>query len=121
MGKIIYIDDDKINIELFEINFKKKYDVFVALNPIEGLEIIKNEDIKVIVTDYKMPIMNGMELINHVKKIQPNSICMILSGYLESEVVTDKTKVFKYIMKPYKREEMMQNIEDAFKLLKSLD
>ena len=117
MKKIIYIDDDKINIDLFKMNFKNNYTVFTSLDPNEGFEIIKNESIKVIITDYKMPIMNGMELINKVKQFQEDSVCMILSGYLESEVVTDKTKIFKYIMKPYKRDEIIQHIDDAFRLL----
>ena len=116
MRKIIYIDDDFINIELFKLNLKNRYNVYTTLDPIAGIEIIKKEGIKVIITDYKMPQMNGMELIDEVKKFQPDSVCMILSAYLESEVVTDKTKIFKYIMKPYNNSELIENIEEAFNL-----
>lgn len=121
MKKIIYIDDDELNTQLFKMNFRNNYDVFTTLDPLNGISIIKNEKIKVIITDYKMPVMNGMELINEVKKFQPESVCMVLSAYLESDVITEKHKIFKYMMKPYKRDEITQNIEEAFKILQSAD
>ena len=119
--KIIYVDDDDINVKLFEINFRDKYDTFTCLYPVEALDIIKQENIEVIITDYKMPVMNGMELIEKVKESQPKSSCIILSGYLESEVVTDKKKVFKYVMKPYKLNDMVANIDNAFNHLNGPD
>ncbi|MDF1546909.1 MAG: response regulator [Bacteroidales bacterium] len=121
MKKIIYIDDDELNTQLFKMNFRNKYEVYTTLNPLNGISMIKNENIKVIITDYKMPEMNGMELINEVKKFQPESVCMVLSAYLESEVITEKHKIFKYMMKPYKREELNKNIEEAFNLLQNAD
>ena len=117
--KIIYVDDEDINLKLFKLNFYDKYSIFTTLFPLKALDIIKQENIEVIITDYKMPVMNGMELIEKIKESQTKSSCIILSGYLESEVVTDKKKIFKYIMKPYKYDEMLKCINDAFNLLKS--
>jgi len=115
MKKLIYIDDEVINLELFKINLKNHYEIFLTDSPIKALEIIESEKIDIVITDYKMPVMNGMELINNIKDvIHPNAVCMILSGYMESEVVTDKSKVFKYIMKPYRKEEIIRHIESAF-------
>jgi two-component system, response regulator, stage 0 sporulation protein F len=116
--KIIYIDDEPINLELFKINFRDQYEVFITASPANGLEIIREEKIDVVITDYKMPVMNGMELIQKLKNADyRQTICMILSGYLETDVITDKSKIFKYIMKPYKKEEVIQHIEAAFALL----
>jgi YesN/AraC family two-component response regulator len=114
--KLIYIDDEEPNLVLFELSFKEKFDVYTSKSPLEGIEIIKKEKISVVITDYKMPGMSGMELINQIKKFQPETICMILSAYVENEVITDKTKIFKYILKPYRQSELLQYIEDAFKL-----
>lgn len=115
MKKIIYIDDEFLNLELFKINLRTNYDVIVSDSPFKALEIIEKENLDVIITDYKMPEMNGMELIDKVKAdIRPGAVCMILSGYLESDVATDKNKVFKYIMKPYKKDQMIDYIEAAF-------
>jgi DNA-binding NtrC family response regulator len=116
MKKIIYIDDEFLNLELFRINLQNHYDVVVTESPLEALKIIDKENIDVIITDYKMPDMNGMELIIKVKKeIRPGAVCMILSGYLEGDVSTDNSLVYKYIMKPYKKQQMIDHIEAAFR------
>jgi len=118
MKRIIYIDDEPINLELFRINLMKHYDIVVTDSPIKAIEIMNNEKINVVITDYKMPVMNGMELIHKIKNgIHPSAICMILSGYLENEVNVDKSKVFKYIMKPYRKEDIIMHIESAFSQL----
>jgi DNA-binding NtrC family response regulator len=116
LKKLIYIDDEEYNLLLFKMSFGDKYDIFTTAFPVDGIEIIKREKIKVVITDYKMPGMSGMELINKVKTFQPETICMILSAYLENDVVTDKTKIFKYIIKPYKANKLIEFIEDAFSL-----
>ena len=115
MKKILYIDDEFLNLELFRINLKREYEVIIVESPIKALEIIGSEKIDVIITDYKMPEMNGMELIRKVKnEIRPGAVCMILSGYLEGDVETDQSLVYKYIMKPYKKQQMIDYIESAF-------
>jgi CheY-like chemotaxis protein len=114
MKKILYIDDEDINLKLFKLNFGNTYDVVTLLSPLDALKKLETEKFKVIVTDYKMPILNGMELIDKIKSDHPDINCIILSAYLESDVVTDKTKVFKYIMKPYKKDDVMRCLEEAF-------
>ncbi len=114
MEKILYVDDELMNLQLFELNFRDNYIVFTTPFPMDAQGIIEKEGIKVIITDYKMPLLNGMQLIDKVKTAFPNVICLILSGYLESEVVTDKTKVFSYIMKPYNKATLTACLENAF-------
>ncbi|MFN8208133.1 MAG: response regulator [Bacteroidales bacterium] len=115
--KIIYIDDEFINLELFKLNFRNLYEVFLCSTPTEAPEIIRSENIRLVITDYKMPGMNGMELVDLIKSRDPDTVCMILSGYPESDVVTDKSKISMYILKPYRREEMIRYIESGFSLL----
>jgi CheY-like chemotaxis protein len=59
--QILYTDDEEINLKLFEFNFSKKYDVITAINPQEGLDCLKvMPNIKVVISDMKMPGMNGL-------------------------------------------------------------
>jgi two-component system, response regulator, stage 0 sporulation protein F len=115
--KVIYIDDEFINLELFNLNFRNLYEVFLCSRPEEAPGIISLENIRLVITDYKMPGMNGMELVDLIKSRDPDTVCMILSGYPESDVVTDKSKIAMYILKPYRREEMIRYIESCFSLL----
>jgi len=121
MKKIIYIDDEIINLELFRINLRNHYEITVTDSPVKALEIIDKERINVIVTDYKMPVMNGMQLINNVKNnINPQAVCILLSGFIESELDIDKSKVFLFIKKPYRKTEMIEQIELAFSQLQGI-
>lgn len=119
-NKILYIDDETINLELFAINFRREYEILTSKSPSEALNILSQEDISVIITDYKMPEMNGMEFISLLKKDKPEVKCIMLSGYLEQEVIsTNNNIVFKHVMKPYKKQQLLTVIEEAFDSLQS--
>jgi DNA-binding NtrC family response regulator len=115
--KIIYIDDEELNLVLFKSSFKRIYDVFATSSQMLALDLIDKEDIKVIITDYKMPIMNGMELIERIKAQKPETVCMIMSAYLENDNLIDHSKVYEYISKPYNRDHLCNLIEKAFTIV----
>lgn len=104
--KILYVDDEEFNIKLFELNFSKLYNVLTAYSGMEGIEIINsNQDIEFIISDMKMPEMNGLEFINEVKKIKKDIPCMILSGYCETPEITEalnSNTIVDYMIKPFK-------------------
>lgn len=117
MRKLLYIDDETINLELFEINYRRTYEVLTCQNPLNAMDIITENNISVVVSDYKMPEMNGLQLIEHIKENKPDTICIMLSGYLEREISKESSSVFRHIMKPYKKEELRIVIEEAFSSL----
>ncbi|MCG8701599.1 MAG: response regulator, partial [Bacteroidales bacterium] len=72
MPKILYVDDELVNLELFKVNFDKDYTVFTTNNAQEGFNILlNNEEIGVIVTDLKMPGVSGIEFISEIKRKWP--------------------------------------------------
>lgn len=119
LPRILYIDDEQINLELFQLTFMNDLEVMTATSAMEGLQILdENPDIRVVISDLKMPVMNGLEFIKEVKKRDGKIICMILSGFLESEIILEgfnKELIFRYLMKPWKREELMRTILEAFR------
>lgn len=121
LPKILYIDDEIINLKVFQVLLRNHYQVVTCENPLEALQIIENEGIEVIITDYKMPGINGMELISQIKAKFPNKICMILSGFLESDVILDKKKVYAFIAKPLHKSQLLAQFSLAFNDLHQLD
>lgn len=113
--KILYVDDESINVQLFEINFSNKFHVITGSSGFEGLELLKKHpDIKVVVSDMKMAGMNGVEFIQTVKPLYQNIVCFILTGYdvtpeikmaIESKVIT------KYFKKPFDFKAIEREIE----------
>lgn len=115
---ILYVDDEKINLELFRMNFMKDFNVIIALSAKEGIEIIAQNQIDIIITDYKMPIINGIDFIKEVKKMYPHKTCIIISGFAESDVLNseEKTLVFDFVTKPWLKKNLMEIIEKALAL-----
>lgn len=116
--RVLYVDDEVINLELFKINFRNEFEIFTADSAQKGLEILKDEEIGVIITDLKMPQMNGIELIERIKKENPEKICILLTAFMETDVMLkaiNEELVYRYIMKPWKKDELLEIINSAFK------
>lgn len=79
---ILYVDDEEINQMLFEKNLNKYYNVITANNGFEGLDFLKNRpEIKLVVSDMKMPMMNGLEFIKKAKEEHPRLPFFLLTGF----------------------------------------
>lgn len=115
--KILYVDDEQINLELFKINFRNDFDIRIANSALKGLEILQNEEIDVVISDLKMPQMNGLEFIEKIKSANPSKVCILLTAFMESDVMLkaiNNELIFRYIMKPWRKDELKQIIELAF-------
>ncbi|MFA6401979.1 MAG: response regulator [Salinivirgaceae bacterium] len=116
-NKLLYVDDEFINLQLFKFNFQKEYELFLASSGPEALSILEKEDIKVIISDLKMPGMNGIELIKSIKHKSPNKICLMLSAYYISEAKEmglDESLIHKYIVKPWNKTEIIASLSNLF-------
>ncbi len=115
--KVLYVDDEPINLKLFEINFSRKFDVFVANDGFKGLELLdKVLDIMVIISDMKMPEMNGIEFIRKAKERHPDKKFYILTGYeitLEIQEALNSGLIHKYFSKPFNVKEIENAINDS--------
>ncbi len=116
-AKILYVDDEPINLTLFEINFSDKYTVCTALDGFKGLELLDSEkDIFLIISDMKMPGMNGIEFIKKAKEKYPSKKYYILTGFEITEEIQEalNTKlILKYFRKPFDINEISLVIQDA--------
>jgi two-component system NtrC family sensor kinase len=112
------VDDEQINLELLELTFMNELEVVTALSGEEGLRLLEeHQDVHVIISDLKMPVMNGLDFIKEIKSRYPEKVCMLLTGFLESEIMMEgfnKELIFRYMMKPWKRDELLENIREAF-------
>lgn len=113
--KILYVDDEPINLALFEAHLEKDYEVFKANSGRAGLEIMKsNPDIKVVFSDMKMPYMNGIEFIKEAVNIISKCVFYILTGFeITNEIQhsLDSGLIRKYYGKPINIREIMNEIE----------
>jgi two-component system response regulator (stage 0 sporulation protein F) len=115
---ILYVDDEQINIIVFEGIFRKKYKVITAISPFEGLDKLKyhKDDIIVVISDMKMPGMNGIEFIRKAREQFDNIAYFILSGFdFNDEIMEalDKKLIYKFLRKPFDFDEIITSIDEA--------
>jgi len=112
--KILYIDDEEINVQLFQIIFSKNYEVLTGYSGFEGIEILAEHiDTAVVISDLKMPVMNGLEFIKKAKEKYPNKKYYILSGFeitAEIKEALDSGLIHKYFGKPFNLQEIERAI-----------
>jgi len=107
---ILYVDDEPINLMLFEQLFKRKHSVLTADSGFSGLEVLQNNpEIDVIISDMKMPGMNGIEFIRQAKIFFPKKLFYILTGYEitpEIQQALETGLISKYFQKPFNMSEI---------------
>jgi len=119
LPRILYVDDEEINLELLQLTFMDELEVITATSAREGLQILdRHADIQVVISDLKMPVMNGLDFIKEIKKNSHDKTCMLLTGFMESEIMMEgfnKELIFRYIMKPWKKDVLMEAIQDGIR------
>lgn len=120
MIKILYIDDEEINLRLFEHSFRRDFEIHTVNSAEKGLEFLEKNSVDVIVTDQRMPGMTGTELLKIINgkypSIPPNR--MIVSGYSKDELIEKafrEYKLFKFVSKPWNYESLKKIIINAAK------
>ena len=115
----ILIVDDEINIlKSMRRMFKQAgYEVFTAESGLEGLALLADQSIQVILSDFRMPVMNGGEFLAQVKINRPDVVSLILSGYADFDsvlAVMNQGSAFKFLTKPWDNKVLLQEIANAF-------
>ena len=111
---ILYVDDEPINTMVFYSILKNDFNVITANSGPDGLEKLKEKDgIAFVVSDMRMPLMNGIEFITEVKNLAPTLPCIILTAYEtnpEIQKAIDDGLILHSLKKPLDREEIKRVI-----------
>ena len=117
--KLLYVDDEESNLRIFKMTFKRDYEVFTAISGLEAIEILKDNPIQLIITDQKMPEMTGTEFLERTLPDHPDVIRIILTGFSDIEAIVravNKANIYKYVTKPWNREDFKIIIDEALSL-----
>jgi formate hydrogenlyase transcriptional activator len=117
MQKVLYIDDESSNLITLQVGLRKFYNVFTLENPKEALELIEREDIKVVITDQRMPGITGLELASQIQVKFPGVIIIILTAYGDNDTMLEAINqggIFRYLLKPWDIKDLTQTLSNAF-------
>ncbi len=113
---ILYVDDEVNNLVAFKANFRLDYKILTAETAEEGMKILRENKIQIIITDQRMPGQTGVEFLERAIKEFPEAIRILLTGYSDINVVIDainKGQIFRYLMKPFNDMELKMILENA--------
>jgi len=113
---ILYVDDEPVNLRIFQHAFKRDYNVHTALNGFDALDIMKQNTIDLIVTDQQMPRMSGVDLLAKVVPSNPDIVRMIMTGFSDIGAIIRAVNEFgldKYLVKPWDRDQLKGEFDKA--------
>ena len=116
MANILVVDDDTNILEVIRTRLEsKEYYVEVQSDPLEALECVKEKEFDVIVSDIRMPHMDGMEFLRRVQRLRWDVPVIMLTAYgtIPSAVEAMKDGAFHYLTKPFEGKHLLVEIEDA--------
>ncbi len=116
---VLYVDDEENNLRSFRAAFRRTFKVHTAISGEEGLKILEENPIQVIITDQRMPEMTGIEFLIKVIERDKEPMRMLLTGYSDINAVIDcinKGQVYRYLTKPWNEGELKSAIESAFEV-----
>lgn len=118
-GKILVIDDeDIVRISCSRSLVPEGYELKMAKNGPEGLKMLEEESFDLVLTDLKMPNMDGIEVLATIKKTWPNTDVVIVTGYqtVETAVKAIKLGAFDYIEKPFTPDSLIATVANVFRI-----
>jgi len=115
--KILCVDDEESILRGFRLNLRNKFDIHLASDGQEGLDLFEREGgFAVVLSDMRMPRMNGAEMLAAIKKVNPEVVTVLLTGYTDFEsamAAVNEGNVFRMLSKPCPPETLNKVLNDA--------
>jgi response regulator RpfG family c-di-GMP phosphodiesterase len=119
-SRLLIVDDEPFVLSaLTRLLRRDGYEVITAAGPRRGIELLQEEEVGVIISDYRMPEMDGVEFLRRVRDVVPDAIRIILSGYAETHAILSAVNnggIHKYLTKPWNDEQLRLEIKSGFDL-----
>ena len=118
MQKILVIDDEKATLSMFRLFLDAYgYTVYTAENGTEGLAIFRKEKPAIVLTDIKMPGIDGLAVLQQIKEIDPNTAVIVITGHGDTALSEQAVALdaVDFINKPIKKEALDAALEKAKK------
>jgi DNA-binding NtrC family response regulator len=118
-AKVLVVDDEESILKGIKLNLGRKFDLTLANGPEEAQQLVRNEGpFAVVVSDMRMPVMDGASLMRKIKEEHPATLCILLTGHADFEFggsqALQSGLLFKILNKPCSPEKLGNAIQAAF-------
>lgn len=114
---ILFVDDEQNVLRALKRLFiEEDYQLFFAESAQNGLDILEQNPIHLVVADYRMPDLNGVQFLKEVCRLYPQTVRMVLSGFADTKSIVEainEGEIYKFIPKPWDNDQLKQIIQNA--------
>jgi len=113
---VLVVDDEQDNLDAFRFNFRRAFTLRYATSGDEALQVVRGEDVAVIVADQRMPGMTGVELLAQAAAARPGVVGILVTAYTDLGVLVDALNsghVYRYVAKPWDSKELRVVLRQA--------
>lgn len=119
---VLYVDDDALNLRVFEANFGRRLPTILCGSPTQALELLeqRRSEIGVVLSDQRMPGMSGVELLEQARTLAPEARRMLVTAYADMQAVVDavnRGQVTRYFVKPWDRADLLAALEEGLRVV----
>lgn len=113
---VLLVDDEEDNLALLYRTLRGSYNLDRTTSPLQALEMVKEKHYELVISDHKMPEMDGVEMLKRVQETSPRSMRILLTAYSDANILIDAinyAKIYRYIKKPYNPDELQLIVSAA--------
>lgn len=115
-ARLLFIDDEERILRSLKMMFKHDYEVHTTTDPFAAIELVGNTRVDVVVSDQRMPIMEGVDVLRQVRERSPGTVRLLLTGYSDMDAMVrsvNEGEIFRYIEKPWQSQQLIDTIREA--------
>ena len=116
---VLVIDDEVRSQEALRRTLEEDFEVFTASSAAEARILMEGQSIQVVLTDQRMPEVSGVEFLKEVRRVWPDTVRIIISGYTDSEDIIagiNEAGIYQYLLKPWHPEQLLLTLKRAAEL-----
>lgn len=120
---LLLVDDEERILRSLAMLFRGEYLLHTTTDPQQALDIVAREPVHVVLSDQRMPLMRGAELLRRVKDQSPHTMRLLLTGYSELEAVVasvNEGEIFRFLNKPWDATELRSTVQQAAGIAQAL-
>ncbi len=116
MNKLLLVDDEQHILDALQRELHGLFGFASFTSPESALEFSKRNPVELVIADYKMPGLNGLDFLKQFGQLQPDAARIVLSGEADIDVLLrtiNESHIYRFISKPWERSELLSNIQQA--------
>jgi putative nucleotidyltransferase with HDIG domain len=114
--KMMIVDDERANLRLLERLFASDYECLTASSGEEAIQLLRQHDVAILITDQRMPQMTGIELLKQTAGLRPHMVRILLTGYTDVDALVEAINsglVYMYVTKPWNNNDLKVRVARA--------